>query len=91
MAPKLPEGETELSWPIGINPSFKPTNRWDIIVWDYFTEDYTLTCPGMMDVSLIVIQALNLEFRENGLKISFNFVLFQDFNPHFPYEHEPSS
>ena len=46
LAPKLPEGETELSWPIGINPSFKPTNRWDIIVWDYFTEDYTLTCPG---------------------------------------------
>ncbi|XP_039247931.2 chondroitin sulfate synthase 2-like [Styela clava] len=43
---KLPDSDKQTSWPIGINPPFKPTNRWDIIVWDYFTEEYTLTCPG---------------------------------------------
>lgn len=43
---KLPESLRQSSWPLGINPPYKPTNRWDIIVWDYFTEEYSLTCPG---------------------------------------------
>ena len=46
LEPKLPANSPKLSWPIGVNPPFKPTSRWDIISWDYFTEDYTLTCPG---------------------------------------------
>jgi len=83
LAPKLPEGETELSWPIGINPSFKPTNRWDIIVWDYFTEDYTLTCPGeipkcelngidkldVQNIIQIAISRLNEKYSPQGLVI----------------------
>nr|CAB3230711.1 chondroitin sulfate glucuronyltransferase-like [Phallusia mammillata] len=81
LAPKLPKGEQELSWPIGINPPFKPSNRWDIIVWDYFTEDYTLTCPGevpkceltgvdKLDIQNILqtaIDRLNEKYNPKGL------------------------
>ncbi|XP_078487192.1 chondroitin sulfate glucuronyltransferase-like [Ciona intestinalis] len=81
LVPKLPEGERELSWPIGINPSFKPTNRWDIIVWDYFTEDYTLTCPGevpkcdltgvdkldIQNILQIALDRLNEKYNPQGL------------------------
>ncbi|XP_076824769.1 chondroitin sulfate glucuronyltransferase-like [Clavelina lepadiformis] len=83
LAPKLPEGEQELSWPIGINPPFKPTNRWDIIVWDYFTEDYTLTCPGevpkcelsgvdkvdIQNILQIALDRLNEKYNDKGLII----------------------
>ena len=31
LAPKTPEGEAGLTWPIGVNPPFQPTQRWDII------------------------------------------------------------
>uniref|UniRef100_UPI000EF46B9C chondroitin sulfate synthase 2-like n=1 Tax=Ciona intestinalis TaxID=7719 RepID=UPI000EF46B9C len=81
LVPKLPEGERELSWAIGINPSFKPTNRWDIIVWDYFTEDYTLTCPGevpkcdltgvdkldIQNILQIALDRLNEKYNPQGL------------------------
>uniref|UniRef100_H2Z5A8 Hexosyltransferase n=1 Tax=Ciona savignyi TaxID=51511 RepID=H2Z5A8_CIOSA len=81
LAPKLPEGERELSWPIGINPQFKPTNRWDIIVWDYFTEEYTLTCPGevpkcdlsgvdkldIQNILQIALDRLNEKYNPQGL------------------------
>lgn len=79
--PKLPESERELSWPIGINPPFKPSNRWDIIVWDYFTEDYTLTCPGevpkcelsgidkldVQNILQIAMERLNEKYNKEGI------------------------
>lgn len=60
LANKIPD--EKLSWPVGVNPQFKPTNRWDIIVWDYFTEDYTLSCPGEVPkCSLTGIDKLDVE------------------------------
>jgi len=46
LSSKTPEGKDGLSWPIGVNPPFQPSNRWDVINWDYFDETHTLTCPG---------------------------------------------
>ena len=46
LSSKTSEGKDGLSWPIGVNPPFQPTTRWDVINWDYFDETHTLTCPG---------------------------------------------
>jgi len=81
LEPKLPADSPKLTWPIGINPPFRPTNRWDIIAWDYFTEDYTLTCPGeiprcelngidKIDISNIIevaLKRLNEKYNPKGL------------------------
>lgn len=78
---KLPAGSGKLTWPIGINPPFRPTNRWDIIPWDYFTEDYTLTCPGeiprcelngidkldVQNVMQVALKRLNEKYNPQGL------------------------
>ncbi|XP_072324660.1 chondroitin sulfate glucuronyltransferase-like [Scyliorhinus torazame] len=39
-----PEGEAGASWPIGINPPFKPKTRFEVINWDYFTEGQIYSC-----------------------------------------------
>jgi len=81
LASKTPDGEAGLSWPIGINPPFQPSQRWDIITWDYFTEDYSLSCPGEIpkcdltpaeeeDVKIILKQAMgwvNEKYNKEGL------------------------
>lgn len=46
LSSKTPEGKDGLSWPIGVNPPFQPSNRWDVINWEYFDSTHTLTCPG---------------------------------------------
>ena len=46
LSAKTPQGEDGLSWPIGVNPPFQPSNRWEVINWDYFDSTHTLTCPG---------------------------------------------
>ena len=46
LSSKTSEGKDGLSWPIGVNPPFQPTTRWDVINWDYFDATHTLTCPG---------------------------------------------
>jgi len=46
LSSKTPEGRDGLSWPIGVNPPFQPSNRWDVINWEYFDSTHTLTCPG---------------------------------------------
>ncbi|XP_075070427.1 chondroitin sulfate glucuronyltransferase [Mixophyes fleayi] len=40
-----PNGEANLLWPIGINPPFSPTSRFDLLTWEYFTETHTFSCP----------------------------------------------
>ncbi|XP_006814083.1 chondroitin sulfate synthase 2-like [Saccoglossus kowalevskii] len=36
----LPGGEESLTWPIGYPSSYKPKSRFDVIVWEYFTETH---------------------------------------------------
>ncbi|XP_055363731.1 chondroitin sulfate glucuronyltransferase isoform X2 [Betta splendens] len=39
-----PEGKAGVTWPIGINPPFKPKVRFEVINWEYFTEEHIYTC-----------------------------------------------
>ncbi|XP_006006955.1 chondroitin sulfate glucuronyltransferase [Latimeria chalumnae] len=39
-----PEGAAGATWPLGINPPFKPKSRFEVINWDYFTEDHIFSC-----------------------------------------------
>ncbi|NXU59870.1 CHPF2 glucuronyltransferase, partial [Turnix velox] len=40
-----PAGEGGLSWPVGINAPFLPKSRFEVISWDYFTEQHLFSCP----------------------------------------------
>ncbi|XP_032100873.1 chondroitin sulfate glucuronyltransferase isoform X2 [Sapajus apella] len=39
-----PEGEAGLSWPIGLPAPFTPHSRFEVLGWDYFTEQHTFSC-----------------------------------------------
>ncbi|KAK2859627.1 hypothetical protein Q5P01_004247 [Channa striata] len=39
-----PEGKPGVQWPIGINPPFKPRTRFEVINWEYFTEEHIYSC-----------------------------------------------
>ncbi|KAM9827743.1 chondroitin sulfate glucuronyltransferase [Neosynchiropus ocellatus] len=39
-----PEGKAGVTWPIGINPPFKPKTRFEVINWEYFTEEHIYAC-----------------------------------------------
>ncbi|MEQ2209729.1 hypothetical protein XENOCAPTIV_003219, partial [Xenoophorus captivus] len=39
-----PEGKAGVTWPIGINSPFKPKTRFEVINWDYFTEEHIYSC-----------------------------------------------
>nr|XP_020475472.1 chondroitin sulfate glucuronyltransferase [Monopterus albus] len=39
-----PEGKAGVTWPIGINHPFKPRTRFEVINWDYFTEEHIYSC-----------------------------------------------
>ncbi|OCT73631.1 chondroitin sulfate glucuronyltransferase [Xenopus laevis] len=34
----------DVFWPVGINPPFSPTSRFDLLTWEYFTETHTYSC-----------------------------------------------
>ncbi|KAM6411300.1 chondroitin sulfate glucuronyltransferase [Pluvialis apricaria] len=40
-----PAGEGGLTWPVGINAPFLPKSRFEVISWDYFTEQHLFSCP----------------------------------------------
>ncbi|XP_034615756.1 chondroitin sulfate glucuronyltransferase [Trachemys scripta elegans] len=40
-----PAREDRLTWPIGINAPFVPKSRFEVISWDYFTEQHLFSCP----------------------------------------------
>ncbi|NWQ81743.1 CHPF2 glucuronyltransferase, partial [Columbina picui] len=40
-----PAGEAGLTWPVGINGPFLPKSRFEVISWDYFTEQHLFSCP----------------------------------------------
>ncbi|XP_060052815.1 chondroitin sulfate glucuronyltransferase isoform X2 [Erinaceus europaeus] len=39
-----PEGEAGLSWPIGLPAPFTPRSRFEVLGWDYFTEQHSFAC-----------------------------------------------
>lgn len=39
-----PEGKAGVTWPIGVNPPFKPRTRFEVINWEYFTEEHIYSC-----------------------------------------------
>ncbi|XP_077480456.1 chondroitin sulfate glucuronyltransferase [Stigmatopora argus] len=39
-----PEGPASLTWPVGINSPFKPRTRFEVLNWDYFTEEHIHSC-----------------------------------------------
>uniref|UniRef100_UPI00398E4CEE chondroitin sulfate synthase 2-like n=1 Tax=Pristiophorus japonicus TaxID=55135 RepID=UPI00398E4CEE len=38
------EGEKVSGWPVGINAPFCPRTRFEVLRWDYFTEDQVFSC-----------------------------------------------
>ncbi|MGH0139908.1 UNVERIFIED_CONTAM: hypothetical protein FKN15_004104 [Acipenser sinensis] len=38
------DGNRSAHWPIGINPPFEPKTRFEVLRWEYFTEDQVYTC-----------------------------------------------
>ncbi|XP_077158744.1 chondroitin sulfate glucuronyltransferase [Paroedura picta] len=39
-------GKNGLSWPVGISAPFVPKSRFEVIGWEYFTEQHSFSCPG---------------------------------------------
>ncbi|KAM6450771.1 chondroitin sulfate glucuronyltransferase [Liasis olivaceus] len=40
----LPNGEAGPAWPVGINAPFVPRSRFEVLSWDYFTEQHLFSC-----------------------------------------------
>ncbi|XP_020655867.3 chondroitin sulfate glucuronyltransferase [Pogona vitticeps] len=43
---RMPVGEAKLTWPVGIEAPFVPKSRFEVITWDYFTEQHLFSCPS---------------------------------------------
>lgn len=49
MACYTPEGCHGLTWPLGVPPPFHPSNRYEVIRWDYFNDTH-IYLEGDFDV-----------------------------------------
>ncbi|KPP70624.1 chondroitin sulfate synthase 2-like [Scleropages formosus] len=38
------DGNRSTHWPVGVNPPFEPKTRFEVLRWDYFTEELIYTC-----------------------------------------------
>ncbi|XP_051259738.1 chondroitin sulfate synthase 2 [Dicentrarchus labrax] len=38
------EGNRSAQWPVGINPPFEPKSRFEVLKWEYFTEEEIYSC-----------------------------------------------
>uniref|UniRef100_A0A673AWB2 Hexosyltransferase n=1 Tax=Sphaeramia orbicularis TaxID=375764 RepID=A0A673AWB2_9TELE len=38
------EGNRSAQWPVGINPPFEPRSRFEVLKWEYFTEEEIYSC-----------------------------------------------
>uniref|UniRef100_H3B0C3 Hexosyltransferase n=2 Tax=Latimeria chalumnae TaxID=7897 RepID=H3B0C3_LATCH len=38
------DGKQTITWPVGINPPFRPKSRYEMLVWEYFTEEQIYAC-----------------------------------------------
>ncbi|XP_077584570.1 chondroitin sulfate synthase 2 [Stigmatopora nigra] len=71
------DGARIAQWPVGINPSFEPKSRFEVLQWDYFTEGEIYSCidgapkcelPGIdrldvADIIDIAMEELNKKYR----------------------------
>nr|XP_023695748.1 chondroitin sulfate synthase 2 [Paramormyrops kingsleyae] len=71
------DGKRTAHWPVGINPPFEPKTRFEVLSWDYFTEDQVYTCVDgspkcelrgidkvdIMDVVEIAMMELNKKYK----------------------------
>ncbi|XP_076348621.1 chondroitin polymerizing factor [Tachypleus tridentatus] len=45
LAPLVPGGNSSVTWPLGVEPHFKPESRFDVINWNYFNETHKFLDP----------------------------------------------
>ncbi|XP_062852900.1 chondroitin sulfate synthase 2 isoform X2 [Trichomycterus rosablanca] len=38
------DGKRSALWPVGVQPPFEPKNRFEVLRWDYFTEEQLFSC-----------------------------------------------
>ncbi|PWA31198.1 hypothetical protein CCH79_00002937 [Gambusia affinis] len=38
------EGNRSAQWPVGVNPPFEPKSRFEVLKWEYFTEEEIYSC-----------------------------------------------
>ncbi|XP_028846662.1 chondroitin sulfate synthase 2 isoform X2 [Denticeps clupeoides] len=38
------DGKRSAQWPVGVSPPFEPKQRFDVLRWDFFTEDLIYSC-----------------------------------------------
>lgn len=68
----LPSDSNMVTWPIGIEPSFKPHNRFDVIQWIYFNESHSFQ-PNEVTM-LSELKGLHKAEIQDILKASVNWV-----------------
>lgn len=55
------EGNRSSMWPIGVNPPFEPKTRFEVLKWDYFTEDTIYSClDGAPKCDLLGVDKLDV-------------------------------
>ncbi|XP_067230365.1 chondroitin sulfate synthase 2 isoform X2 [Chanodichthys erythropterus] len=71
------DGNKSALWPIGITPPFEPKNRFEVLRWDYFTEDNLFSCvdgapkcqlsgadrDDVTDVIKVAVEELNKKYN----------------------------
>ncbi|KAG7269559.1 hypothetical protein CRUP_029828 [Coryphaenoides rupestris] len=72
-----PEGKAGATWPVGVTAPFQPKTRFEVISWEYFTEDHVYSCQesapkcelrgaDRADVSAVLemaVERLNARYR----------------------------
>lgn len=71
------EGNRSAQWPVGINPPFEPKSRFEVLKWEYFTEEEIYSCVDgspkcdlrgvdrvdVADVIEVAVTELNKKYR----------------------------
>ncbi|KAF4112015.1 chondroitin sulfate synthase 2 [Onychostoma macrolepis] len=71
------DGNKSALWPIGITPPFEPKSRFEVLRWDYFTEDNLFSCvdgapkcqlngadrDDVTDVIKVAVEELNKKYN----------------------------
>lgn len=71
------DGNKSALWPIGITPAFEPKSRFEVLRWDYFTEDNLFSCvdgapkcqlngadrDDVTDVIKVAVEELNKKYN----------------------------
>ncbi|XP_061578999.1 chondroitin sulfate synthase 2 [Cololabis saira] len=55
------EGSRSALWPVGVNPQFEPKSRFEVLRWEYFTEEEIYSCvDGAPKCELLGIDKLDV-------------------------------